>query len=74
MLLVAVPFWAVFGLTGVLSGLWVASAAGRRRSARRQAAGLCPACGYDLRATPDKGGALLDRCPECGAVPATAPS
>jgi hypothetical protein len=28
----------------------------------RQAAGRCPECGYDLRATPE-------RCPECGVVP-----
>ena len=41
-------------LLGVgLIGAWVFRA--RRR------VGLCPSCGYDLRATPE-------RCPECGTV------
>ena len=37
-------------------------------AARRLSAGRCPVCSYDLRATPNAGGALLDRCPECGAT------
>lgn len=53
---VAVPWWAVTGLSGLVAGLgsfvWI-----RRR--RRVPLGLCATCGYDLRAS-------HDRCPECG--------
>ena len=43
------------------------------RMRRHPRPGRCPVCGYDLRATPVEGGALLDRCPECGTVPGTIP-
>ena len=55
---VYVPHWfavAVLALPPSL-GLWR-----RWRRRRKIGAGLCPACGYDLRATPDQ-------CPECGAA------
>jgi len=59
MWVVAVPHWATAMLFAAFPAVW-----GWRRLRRRgrDRVGLCPECGYDLRATPD-------RCPECGAVP-----
>ena len=54
-----VPHWLLAGATLAVP-LWCLCHTIRAR--RRPTAGLCHACGYDLRATPD-------RCPECGAVP-----
>jgi hypothetical protein len=54
------PYWALALFTAGLPGFWMAT---RRRRRLRKMAGRCMACGYDLRATPE-------RCPECGAVPA----
>jgi hypothetical protein len=51
--------WAALA---VLPCVWGASQASSRvRRLARLRIGLCPACGFDLRATPG-------RCPECGAV------
>jgi hypothetical protein len=51
-----VPWYAIILATGAGPALRL-----RRRLARRRrhGRGACPACGYDLRATPG-------RCPECG--------
>jgi len=54
------PIWLPATLTAILPALWIFNP--RRRQTRRIRKGLCPSCGYDLRATPD-------RCPECGTVP-----
>ena len=60
--LLRVPYW-VLALLVSLVPLWHGQIAIRRRLAlrRERMRGLCPACGYDLRATPA-------RCPECGIV------
>ena len=50
------PHWSVVLVTAILPAARMVSAV-RRRS--RRGGNLCPSCGYDLRATPD-------RCPECG--------
>ena len=56
------PLWFLLGLFVPLPAWWLITARRRRRARLRQQEGLCPICGYDLRATPG-------RCPECGAAP-----
>ena len=67
---VIIPLWALAVLSAVLPALWLGRRVRRSRRRRRAGAGLCPSCGYDLRASPG-------RCPECGAAAvstATAPA
>jgi hypothetical protein len=55
------PYW-LLTVASAIAPAWHWLGSRRRRAAKRLVQGLCPACGYDLRATPE-------RCPECGAVP-----
>jgi hypothetical protein len=56
------PAWSLCALLIVLPACAVVLHVANR-ARRHVRPGLCPACHYDLRATPR-------RCPECGAVPA----
>ena len=55
----ALPHWAVALVALMLAVPWLAQLIATRRRRCRSRLGLCPACGYDLRASPG-------RCPECG--------
>jgi hypothetical protein len=61
------PYWAGIIAALVIPFCWAQRAREVRRRLRRGSAGKCSACGYDLRATPD-------RCPECGMAVAPKPA
>lgn len=59
----AFPMWMLAALFAV----WpVGFVTVRFLRKKRRAWNLGPACGYDLRTTPDPAGPRLARCPECG--------
>ena len=64
---IVLPYRLLTPTTGILPAIYLATTFRRRFLGRRRiAAGLCPTCGYDLRATPT-------RCPECGTIFSSTP-
>jgi len=59
-----IPYWKLVVLLSVLPARFYWNRPSVR--SRRMSRGLCPVCGYDLRATPD-------RCPEYGTIPPISP-
>src|SRR5688572_11846024 len=60
--LYTIPFWFLSLVYAVLPSIWLRRRRREWRAARAQRmwkAEVCPGCGYDLRASPQ-------RCPECG--------
>ncbi len=60
---IVIPHWSLALLTALAPARQLNAL---RISRRRRRRALCPACGYDLRATPG-------RCPECGTAVKPAP-
>lgn len=58
------PYWVPALLFALAPAARLWRLVRNRRASGRASLGRCRACGYDLRATPD-------RCPECGAAAAT---
>jgi hypothetical protein len=56
---VTVPHWFIATLFAIPPTIWARRGWRERRKRKRVERGLCAACGYDVRANPE-------RCPECG--------